>query len=62
MAKRLKATQKKNRPQGMSKRIASIQARQRGYLNIIERLGYSGGSDLKTLPKKWGGFNKPGTP
>lgn len=47
--------------QGKNKRVLKLQARLRGYAQIIEKYGYSGGSDQASLPKRWGGFNRPGT-
>ena len=46
--------------QGKNKPALALQARLRGYLAMIEKWGYSGSTDLRDLPKRWGGFNRPG--
>ena len=51
---------KENRHRGKNKRLLRLNARLRGYLAIIGRLGYSGSTDLNALPRRWGAFNRPG--
>ena len=51
---------KENRQRGKNKRLLRLNDRLRGYLAILEKLGYSGSTDLDALPRRWGGFTKPG--
>ena len=46
--------------QRKNKKALRLRSRLNGYFATIEKLGYSGSNDPKTLPKRWGGFNKPG--
>ena len=51
---------KENRQRGKNKPLLRLNVRLRGYLSIIERQGYSGSTDLNALPRRWGGYNRPG--
>lgn len=51
----------RKKAQGKNKRRLAIDAKLRGYLQIIHNLGYSGLTELNQLPKRWRGFNRPGS-
>ena len=58
---RAQRRKRNGKQQGKNKPLLTKQSRLRGYLQIIERLGYSGITDLNALPKRWRGFNRPGS-
>lgn len=50
----------KRNAKGRNKAKLRLDDRLRGFLKTIQAMGFSG-DDIKSLPKRWGGFNRPGS-